>query len=182
MSRYTPQNFWCRTPPPAVPRGVAPRFGSEKVSRYTGVSQLQLRVSRYTVQLRSEAWGPNFKKKSSWSEKAILGALGEFRGILGGALGVRKIILGTRNPILGVAYHDLSDAKTTILGATLGAIPGIAANPHERLSFAPCILGAFFQELGWSPHAREMKTKEQKFKMSRKGSPSCVSKIQTQDA
>ena len=38
--------------PPAVPGGVAPKFGSEKVSRYTGVSQLQLRVSRYTVQLR----------------------------------------------------------------------------------------------------------------------------------
>ena len=38
-------------PPPRVPGGVAPKFGSEKVSRYTGVSQLQLRVSRYTVQL-----------------------------------------------------------------------------------------------------------------------------------
>ena len=38
--------------PPPVPGGVAPKFGSEKVSRYTGVSQLQLRVSRYTVQLR----------------------------------------------------------------------------------------------------------------------------------
>ena len=37
--------------PPRVPGGVAPKFGSEKVSRYTGVSQLQLRVSRYTVQL-----------------------------------------------------------------------------------------------------------------------------------
>ena len=35
-----------------MPGGVAPKFGSEKVSRYTGVSQLQLRVSRYTVQLR----------------------------------------------------------------------------------------------------------------------------------
>ena len=39
--------------PPPVPGGVAPKFGSEKVSRYTGVSQLQLRVSRYTVQLRA---------------------------------------------------------------------------------------------------------------------------------
>ena len=38
--------------PPPVPGGVAPKFGSEKVSRYTGVSQLQLLVSRYTVQLR----------------------------------------------------------------------------------------------------------------------------------
>ena len=35
-----------------MPGGVAPKVGSEKVSRYTGVSQLQLRVSRYTVQLR----------------------------------------------------------------------------------------------------------------------------------
>ena len=35
-----------------MPGGVAPKFGSEKVSRYMGVSQLQLRVSRYTVQLR----------------------------------------------------------------------------------------------------------------------------------
>ena len=38
--------------PPPGPGGVAPKFGSEKVSRYTGVSQLQLRVSHYTVQLR----------------------------------------------------------------------------------------------------------------------------------
>ena len=38
-------------PHPPVPGGAAPKFGSEKVSRYTGVSQLQLRVSRYTVQL-----------------------------------------------------------------------------------------------------------------------------------
>ena len=37
--------------PPPVPGGVAPKFGSEKVLRCTGVSQLQLRVSRYTVQL-----------------------------------------------------------------------------------------------------------------------------------
>ena len=38
--------------PPPFPGGVAPKVGSEKVSRYTGVSQVQLRVSRYTVQLR----------------------------------------------------------------------------------------------------------------------------------
>ena len=37
--------------PPPFPGGVATKFGSEKVSRYTGVSQGQLRVSRYTVQL-----------------------------------------------------------------------------------------------------------------------------------
>ena len=44
-----------------------------------------------------------------------------------------------RNPILGMASHDLSNAKTTILGATPGAIPGIDGNPHERFSFGPRI-------------------------------------------
>ena len=44
----------------------------------------------------------------------------EFRGILGAALGVQKVILGVGKPILGMASQDLSNAKTTILGATLG--------------------------------------------------------------
>ena len=47
-----PLNILVSHLPPPVPGGVAPKFGSEKVSRYTRVSQLQLRVSRYTVQLR----------------------------------------------------------------------------------------------------------------------------------
>ena len=55
MSRYTPSNILVsHLAPPPVPGGVAPKFGSEKVPRYTEVSQLQLRVSRYTVQLSSE--------------------------------------------------------------------------------------------------------------------------------
>ena len=81
---------------------------------------------------KSEAWGPpQFQEKRSRSEKAILGALGAFRGILGAALGVQKIILGMRNPILGMASHNLSNSKTTILGATPGAISGIDGNPHD---------------------------------------------------
>ena len=44
--------------PPPVPGGIAPKIGPEKVSRYTGVSQLQLRVSRYTVQLRPSVLWP----------------------------------------------------------------------------------------------------------------------------
>ena len=80
----------------------------------------------------SEAWGPpQFQEKRSRSEKAILGALGEFLGILGAALGIRNSILGIRSSILGMASHDLSNTKTTILGATPGAIPGIGGNPHE---------------------------------------------------
>ena len=42
------------------------------------------------------------------------------------------MILEMRNSILGMAWHDFSNTKTAILGATLGAIPGIDGNPHER--------------------------------------------------
>ena len=59
-----------RLPPPPFPGGVAPKFGSEKVSRYTGVSQLQLRVSRYTVQLSGQVpliWAKNLQGLKSWA-------------------------------------------------------------------------------------------------------------------
>ena len=103
----------------------------------------------------SEAWGPpQFQEKRSRSEKAILGALGEFRGILGAALGIGNSILGIRNSILGMASHDLINTKPTILGATLGAIPGIAANPPERFSFAPAFSERFFKNWG-GPRAQE---------------------------
>ena len=84
---------------------------------------------------RSLGTHPNFRKNALGVKKAILGALGEFRGILGAALGIGNSILGIRNSILGMASHDLINTKPRILGATLGAIPGIAANPPERFSF-----------------------------------------------
>ena len=97
----------------------------------------------------SEAWEPpQFQEKRSRSEKAIPGALGEFRGILRAALGVQKAILGMRNPILGMASHDLSNVKTTILRATPGAIPGIGGNPHERFSFSPAFSERFIKNWG----------------------------------
>ena len=45
-------------PPPGAGRCRTEIWWSEKVSRYTGVSQLQLRVSRYTVQLSGELAQP----------------------------------------------------------------------------------------------------------------------------
>ena len=53
MSRLHPLKILVSylSPPPHSRGGVAPKIGSEKVSHYTGVSQLQLRVSHYTVQL-----------------------------------------------------------------------------------------------------------------------------------
>ena len=99
---------------------------------------------------KSEAWGPpQFQEKRSRSEKA-LGALGEFRGILGAALGIGNSVLGIRNSIRGMASHDLINTKPTILGATLGAIPGIAANPPERFSFTPAFSERFFKNWGGS--------------------------------
>ena len=97
----------------------------------------------------SEAWEPpRFQEKRSRSGKAILGALGEFRGILGAALGIGSSILGIRNSILGMASHDLINMKPTILGATLGAIPRIAANPPGTFSFAPSFSELFFENWG----------------------------------
>ena len=106
---------------------------------------------------RSLGTTPISGKKPSRSEKAILGALGEFRGILGAALGIQKLILGMQNSILRMASHDLSNTKTTILGATLGAIPGIDGNPHERLSFDTAFSEHFFNNWG-GPRAPEFFT------------------------
>ena len=41
----------CRTSTPSTVRGVAGEAASEKASRYTGVQQLQCRLSRYTLPL-----------------------------------------------------------------------------------------------------------------------------------
>ena len=54
-----------------------------------------------------------------------------------------------------MASHDLINTKATILGATLGAMPGIAANPPERFSFAPAFSERFFKNWG-DPRAPEM--------------------------
>ena len=76
----------------------------------------QLGSQAEACQNYSEAWGPpQFLEKCSRSERAILGALGEFRGILGAALGIGNSILGIRNSILGMASHDLINTKPTIL-------------------------------------------------------------------
>ena len=89
-------------------------------------------------------------EKNSRSEKAIFGALGEFRGILGATLGIRNSILGIRNSILGMASHDLNNMKTTILGATPGAIPGIDGNPHEGIQL-PLDSRRGFSRIGMVP-------------------------------
>ena len=129
---------------PILAKGMLECF--EKME--AGEFQLKDSVSKGPLR-RSEAWEPpQFQEKRSRSEKAILGALGEFRGILGAALGIGNSILGIRNSILGMASHDLINTKPTILGATLGAIPGITSNPPERFSFAPAFSERFFKNWG----------------------------------
>ena len=49
-----------------------------------------------------------------------------------------------------MASQDLSNAKTTILRATPGAIPGIHGNTHERFPSALAISERFFKNWGGS--------------------------------
>ena len=89
--------------------------------------------------------------KLSRNAKTILGALGEFRGILGAALRIQRVILGIRNCILGIAAsHNLSNSKKPILGATPGGIPQTDGNPHERFAFGPAFSERFFKNWGGS--------------------------------
>ena len=99
-------------------------------------------LSNQTINFRSLGTTP-ISRKTTLIEKAILGALGEFRGIL-------RVALGIRNSILGMSSHDLSNTKTKILGATPGAIPGTDKNPHERFSFAPAFSERLFKNWGGS--------------------------------
>ena len=105
----------------------------------------------------SEAWGPpQFHEKGSRSEKAILRALGDFRGILAATLANLTLILRIHNSILGMASRDFSNTrKTTILEANSRSDSPNWWEPTWKIFIGPCILGAFFsQELGWSPLAR----------------------------
>ena len=120
------------SPPPPPKKGewalCAAPFGHE------------LPESSHIFQRKSEAWGPpQFQEKRSRSEKAILGALGEFQGILGATLGIQNSILGIRNSI---------HTKPAILGATPGVYPGIDGNPHEIFSFAHEFSERFFKNWG----------------------------------
>ena len=73
VALHPPKILVSHLAPPHVPGGVAPKFGSEKVSRYTGVSQLQLRVSRYTVQLSTlNMWDGRAKRSSKDRSRPFL--------------------------------------------------------------------------------------------------------------
>ena len=93
---------------------------------------------------------PQFQEKRSRSEKAILGALGEFRAILGATLGVQKIMLGMRNPVLGMASRDLCNAKTTVLGATPKRFPELMGT-HMKDFHLPMHSRRFFSNIGVVP-------------------------------
>ena len=146
------QKSYCVYPFPGKTRekGIHHRSGKKGIHHRASDPEKEKKGGLHGGGVYSEAWGPpQFQEKRSRSEKAILGALGEFRGILGAALGIiGNSILGIRNSILGMASHDLLNTKPTILGATLGAIPAIAATPPEIFSFAPAFSERFFKNWG----------------------------------
>ena len=111
---------------------------------------------------------PNFRKKCFRSEKAILGALGVFRGILGAALGVQKLILGMRDSILGIASHDLPIGRMAKLGR-FGSFAFAMKNRHfgswrarKRGKFwvFACVPNPGKQSIWWQcpPSARKQST------------------------
>ena len=59
-----------------------------------------------------------------------------------------------RDHILGVASHDLSNAKTTIPGAAPATLSKLDGNQHERFSCAPDSRRVFFKRRGiaHTPH------------------------------
>ena len=91
---------------------------------------------------------PNFRK-NALGVKRPFSELSESSGVFSEQLSELEIPFSEydRNSILGMASHDLINTKPTILGATLGAVPGIAANPPETFSFAPAFSERFF--LNW---------------------------------
>ena len=106
--------------------------------------------------LESEVWGPRqFQEKRSRSEKAILGALGEFWGILEATVLIQKVILGIRNSSLGMVSHDLSNTESTILGATLGVILGIGGNRTKDFHLRPPAFSELFFKNWGGPRAQD---------------------------
>ena len=96
---------------------------------------------------------------------AVLRALGEFRGILGADLGIQNVILGMQNSILRMASQNLSNTKTTILGAIPGAIPQIAGDLHQRFSSTPAFSKRLFEN--WDgPRAPDLALSETRWRLA----------------
>ena len=75
------------------------------------------------------------------------GGIREGRGRWGG---------GIRNSILRMASRDLINTKTHNSRSNSGSDSRNCREPTRKIFIRPCILGAFFQELGWSPRTRLM--------------------------
>ena len=96
-----------------------------------------------------EAWGPpQFQEKRSRSEKAILGALGEFRGILGAALGIGNSILGirkfhSRNGLSRLDQYETHNSRSNSRSDSRNC-----REPTRKISFAPAFSERFFKNWG----------------------------------
>ena len=75
----------------------------------------------------------NFRKNALGVKRPF----SELQGIRAATVRIKKVILAIRNYILGMASHDLSNTKTTILRATPGAILGIDGGPTWKIIVCP---------------------------------------------
>ena len=106
-------------------------------------------ASRY-VYRQSEAWGPpQFQEKRSRTEtlsegeKAILGAFGEFRGILG----ARKRIYVA--PYRTESQTNLCNSmfQTSVLNTRFNLLPEIVKDEFSNEKVPPCCEDVMFQDL-----------------------------------
>ena len=103
----------------------------------------------------SETWGPpQFQEKRSRSEKAILGALGEFRGYSRSSsrnskFHFRNTKFHSRNGIPRLEQYENHSSRSNSRSHSQNWW-----EPAWKIFICPCILGTFFQELGWSPRTR----------------------------
>ena len=89
-------------------------------------------------------------RKRSRSEKASVGPLEKFQGILGATLRAQQVILAMRKSILGMASHDFSNTKTTILRETAGTIPQLVET-HRKDVLVPHAFSECFSSIGVVP-------------------------------
>ena len=97
---------------------------------------------------------PNFRK-NALGVKRPFSELSESSGVFSGAaLGIGNSILGIRkfHSRNGLSRLDQYEAHNSRSNSRSGSRN--CREPTRKIFICPCILGAFFKELGWSPRTR----------------------------
>ena len=109
----------------------------------------------YRINYQKPGDHPNFEK-NALGVKGAFSELSESSGVFSEQLSEnwkfhsRNTKFHSRNGLSRLDQYETHNSRSN----SRRIVPGIAANPPEKIFICPCILGAFFQELGWSPRTR----------------------------